>query len=418
MPWVEHTSGQNWRVRYRRIDGTVASEGGFTSAKSARARAHEIEADQHRNTFYDRSRGRVTLDTWLPRWQATLNIDEVTVENYLYLIGTHILPRFGTWPLGDIHASDIGQCSTDLHTGHEHSTVEGVVSLLGRILGDAVEDGLLPASPVHHHHNRGKRAFRIPREMLWATPEEVLRGAYQAEQLHDRGSAVLIITAAWTGCRWGELAGLQRHNTNLDDRIIIIDPKIGALKETSKRQWLGPPKTPASARTITLPAFLAVLLKHHLATHASPMVFPNNAGGFMWRHSWRTRTFNPAFDGNLDDPHPSMRVDPIRPGLTFHELRHSHKTWLIAAGIPEIAQARRLGHRLDRRVVEVYSHVADEVEARIQAALKQAWLDARRAIASHPTAPAVTPRTGRIRRQLTGPAAPRRDRQELPRVAA
>lgn len=168
----------------------------------------------------------------------------------------------------------------------------------------------------------------------------------------------------------------------------------------------------------SLPAFLAVLLKHHLATHTSPMVFPNNAGGFLWRHSWRTRTFNPAFDGNLDDPRPSVRVDPIRPGLTFHELRHSHKTWLIAAGIPEIAQARRLGHRMDRRVVEVYSHVADEVEAHIQAALKQAWFDARRAIASHPAAPAVTPRTGRIRRQLTGPAAPRRDRQELPRVAA
>lgn len=144
MSWVEHTSGQNWRVRYRRIDGTVASEGGFTSAKCARARAHEIEADQHRNTFYDRSRGRITLNTWLPRWQATLNLDEVTIENYQYLIGTHIRPRFGAWSLGDIHASDIGQWSTDLHAGHEHSTVEGVVSLLGRILGDAVETASYP----------------------------------------------------------------------------------------------------------------------------------------------------------------------------------------------------------------------------------------------------------------------------------
>lgn len=69
---------------------------------------------------------------------------------------------------------------------------------------------------------------------------------------------------------------------------------------------------------------------------------------------------------------PPVRTSPIRPGLTFHELRHSHKTWLITAGIPEIAQARRLGHRLDRRIVEVYSHVADEIEARIQAVLKQA----------------------------------------------
>jgi hypothetical protein len=37
--------------------------------------------------------------------------------------------------------------------------------------------------------------------MLWATPEEVLRGALQAAASHNRGSALLIITAAWTGCR-------------------------------------------------------------------------------------------------------------------------------------------------------------------------------------------------------------------------
>jgi hypothetical protein len=91
------------------------------------------------------------------------------------------------------------------------------------------------------------------------------------------------------------------------------------------------------------------VVEHHLDTHDSPFLFPNETGGFFWRHSWRTRTFNPAFDGNLDLTAPAVRTYPVRPGLTFHELRHSHKTWLIAAGIPEVAQARRLGHRMDKR---------------------------------------------------------------------
>jgi hypothetical protein len=43
-------------------------------------------------------------------------------------------------------------------------------------------------------------------------------------------------------------------------------------------------------------------------------------------------------------------------------LRHSHKTWLITDNIPEIAQAKRLGHHLTNRLVEVYSHVAPEIE--------------------------------------------------------
>ncbi|HZC52415.1 MAG TPA: hypothetical protein VE441_07955, partial [Mycobacterium sp.] len=65
--------------------------------------------------------------------------------------------------------------------------------------------------------------------------------------------------------------------------------------------------------------------------------------------------------------------EPVLPGLTFHGLRHSHKTWLIADRVPEIAQARRLGHHLDNRVVETYSHVAPEVEQRLLAELERRW---------------------------------------------
>jgi integrase len=360
MSWVEQTSGNHWRVRYRREDGSIASECGFTSQKTAQSRAQEIDVDRRRDTFYDRTRGHITLNTWLPRWWTTLDLDEVTLDNYHYLVDRHIGPRFGTDPLHDILASDVNQWSTDLHAaGYEHSTVEGIIGLLSRILADAVDDGLLPANPVHRHHRRGKRAFRIPHEMLWATPEEVLRGAQQAEQLRDRASAVLIVTTAWTGCRWGEMAALQRRNTHLDDRVIIIDPKIGALKETSHRQWLGPPKTPASARTITLPAFLAILLKHHLDTHDSPFVFHNETGGYLWRHSWRSRTFNPAFDGNLD------RTDPPGPGLPdqawvdfprtttqpqnlAHRRRHPRSRASPTPGAPH-GQTRRRGLQPRRR---------------------------------------------------------------------
>jgi hypothetical protein len=45
MAWTERTSGEHWRVRYRRGDGTVVSEGGFTTLKAARNRAREIEVD-------------------------------------------------------------------------------------------------------------------------------------------------------------------------------------------------------------------------------------------------------------------------------------------------------------------------------------------------------------------------------------
>lgn len=101
-----------------------------------------------------------------------------------------------------VRARDIQQWAADLHAfGYQHTTVHGLLSLLGRVLGDAADDRLIPANPVHHHRNRGRRAHHIIREMLWATPEEVLHGAHQAARLHHRGSALLIVTAAWTDCR-------------------------------------------------------------------------------------------------------------------------------------------------------------------------------------------------------------------------
>jgi integrase len=68
-----------------------------------------------------------------------------------------------------------------------------------------------------------------------------------------------------------------------------------------------------------------------------------------------------------------VRTTPVQPGLTFHGFRHSHKTWLIADDLPEIAQARRLGRHLDNRVVETYSHVAPEVEHRLLHHLELRW---------------------------------------------
>lgn len=101
MAWVERTSGEHWRVRYRRSDGSVGSEGGFTNRKAVEERAREIEVDQRRRTFYDPAQARMTLGAWLSRWWATLNVDDITLENYRYLVTTHIRARFGHQAFGE-----------------------------------------------------------------------------------------------------------------------------------------------------------------------------------------------------------------------------------------------------------------------------------------------------------------------------
>jgi integrase len=41
--------------------------------------------------------------------------------------------------------------------------------------------------------------------------------------------------------------------------------------------------------------------------------------------------------------------------MHFHDLRHTHQAWMVEGGVPEVAQAKRLGHRLPG-VRGIYSH--------------------------------------------------------------
>jgi len=200
--------------------------------------------------------------------------------------------------------------------------------VLSMMLEDAVDERLIATNPVHRRRRRGRRRERLPSpvERVWAMPEQVLRIAEQAGLLGGPSAGLLVITAAWTGCRWGELAGLQRDRLVLDscrDRgVMVVDPDTGALHESGRRLWLGPPKTPASARTITLPPFLVALLREHLASTAGGFVFTSPLGHRLRRSTFDRRVFRPAVDGNT-----RAGTRPVRPGLTFHGLRHSHKTW-------------------------------------------------------------------------------------------
>jgi len=79
-------------------------------------------------------------------------------------------------------------------------------------------------------------------------------------------------------------------------------------------------------------------------------VFTGAHGGYLRRSNFNRCIWTPAASGD-----PDRNVPPVITGMHFHDLRHTHKTWLIEDDIPEIAQAKQLGHRLPG-IRGVYSH--------------------------------------------------------------
>jgi integrase len=369
MAWIERRA-TSYRVRYRLADGTVGTDSSHQTPAAAELRRMQVDIDQATDTYLDPAAGRITVDEWVTVWQQGHDVGPARRAATASHLRNHILPRFGATPLSRITRHDIKVFAKDLHTTHANSTVVSIISLLSVLMREAVADRRIGYNPCQGVRASTRRAPERPH----ATPEQInqitARIARNTEQL-------LVITAAYTGMRWGELTGLSRANTHPGDGIIRIDPDHGALHEISGRLYLGPPKTVDSARDIHLPPFLAELLREHLGSHRHEMVFTGERGGYLRRSNFTRRTFHPAIAGD-----PNRDWTPVIAGMHFHDLRHTHKTWLIEDDIPEIAQAKRLGHRLTG-IRGVYSHVTPVMRQRITDTLETRWTS---------TQPSATPR--------------------------
>ncbi|MPZ61270.1 MAG: tyrosine-type recombinase/integrase [Propionibacteriales bacterium] len=85
------------------------------------------------------------------------------------------------------------------------------------------------------------------------------------------------------------------------------------------------------------------------------------------------RYWRPARHGiTPGDPSAKDHMPPILTGFTFHEGRHTHSTWLVESGIPEVARKARLGHKVPG-IARVYEHVTPEMEQAISDALEARW---------------------------------------------
>jgi integrase len=242
MAWTEQISTRTWRVRYRTSDGHITSISGFPNKLAAEACVARLNHDGHANRPTV-GPPKVTLGEWVATWFTALDLDPRTIDNYRSILRCHILLRWGAIPLPAITTLGINRWIIDLRAlGYANTTVASIVKLLSMILTDAADEGLIPANPVHRRRRRGRRSHNIPHEKVWATPTEVLRIADQATAPGGDAAGLLIVTAAWTGYRWGELAGLHRDNIDLDHGTLTIDPRTGTLHESGHSRWLAHPK--------------------------------------------------------------------------------------------------------------------------------------------------------------------------------
>ena len=354
MAWIEQREGRTsraYRVCYRDPDGQKRSRT-FSRRADANQFFAEIERQLSAGTYLSPQQENLTFAEFSADWLNTLghlapgsrqNVDGI-VRNHLWRAFGEVEWRAGrleptsSMTLRAIRPSDVRGLINDLQRDLAPGTVKKVHQVLSQILDDAVNDGLIPRNPA-----RGAKLPRsAPSEMRFLNVEafEDLVSAI------DHRYAALVETAAFTGMRFGELAALSPADVDLDQRRITVRASLSDVNGTLHRR---PPKN-GKVRGLAIPQRLIPSLEPLLT---GEHVFTAPAGGPLRRRLFRTRQWLPAVEACGQD------------GLRFHDLRHTHASWLIRQGVHPKALAERLGHSTVRLSLDRYGHLFPDIDQTI-----------------------------------------------------
>jgi integrase len=323
----------------------------YVSAKTkteAEITLRQAMADGDRGLVYDS--GMLTVEVYLNRWLTDSVKDTVrrsTFAQYESVVNRHIVPALGRLRLKTLTPAHVrGLYRKKLDSGLTPRTVRYIHVTLHKALKQAVMDSLVPRNVT----DAVKPPQSHKKEVRPLTPTEVkaLLSAASGDRLE-----ALYVVAIHTGLRRGELLGLRWPDVDLDSRTLSVQRSLDT------DGTFNPPKRKCSRRTVKLTGQAAEALKSHRARQNEErlrsgalwedhdLVFPNQLGKPMNADNLYHRGFKPLL----------KRAGLASQGFTFHSLRHTCATLLLARNIhPRIAQ-EMLGHATISQTMDTYSHV-------------------------------------------------------------
>lgn len=190
---------------------------------------------------------------------------------------------------------------THLSTTHAASTVRQIYFVLSMMMKFAIRDGRLSRNPCD--------AIQLPgivrKRRNYLTHVQVHRLAAECDDYGD-----LVLFLAYTGLRWGEMAGLKVERVDLGRRRVEISEAV----TTPRGQVIwSTPKTHGS-RSVPFPEFLVERIALRCRGRGpDARVFAGPAGRLIRIENFRRRQFTPALEV-------CQEADPSFPTITIHDL--------------------------------------------------------------------------------------------------
>jgi len=343
---------------------------GYGTRREAQEALTDILARIQQGAYVEPSKRTlaVFLAEWLDSIRATVRPS--TWAAYKMLTEVHIIPALGTVPLQRLTAAQLNALYADLLAGGRCDgkgglsarTVAYVHVTIRKALAEAVRWQLLTRNVA----DQATPPRRQPSGELrtWSAAE--LR-AFLGHVEGDRLYAAYVL-AATTGLRRGELLGLRWRDLDLTaGRLSVTQTLISVTYAVS----FSAPKTQAGRRSVALdPATVAALRAHRVAVLEERLALGLGApaeDGLVFTTMDSAPLHPRQFSGRFDRLVKAAGLPRIR----FHDLRHTHATLSLQAGIHPKVVSERLGHSTIAITLDTYSHaipaMQEEAAAKVAA---------------------------------------------------
>ncbi|MFQ5968118.1 MAG: tyrosine-type recombinase/integrase [Acidimicrobiia bacterium] len=334
------------------------SKSGFGTKDEAVSKLAKIQADIDSRSYVEPR--RLTVETYLTEeWLSAMGarLRPSTWDSYRSKIVTHINPRIGKVRLqavtpGTLNAMYDGllkEGRVDERGGLSPRTVRYIHTILRKAFRDAVRWNLMVRNPADYA-DPPKSAMSGSRELTVWTADELRRFLLSVED-HRLYAAWLL--AATTGLRRGELAGLRWEDVDLDNRRVSVRRSRVLVRHNVELQA---PKTARGRRQISLDPTTVAILKEHRRRQLEERM----ALGQEWRDTgylFTTEGGQPVRPDRFSKLFQRLQSEADVPRIRLHDLRHTHASLMLQAGIHPKVVSERLGHATVQLTLDTYSHV-------------------------------------------------------------
>ncbi|WP_328399466.1 site-specific integrase [Streptomyces sp. NBC_00390] len=337
---VRQLRSGRWQARYRDpATGQLrTAEQTYATKTDAEVALTHIEADISRGQWEDPDKGAVPFGEYADAWLRDRKLADRSRERNEAVIRLHIKPTFGAGTLADVTTSRVRAWRSNLlAAGVGEPTVVKAYQILRAMMSTAVDDELIRRNPCRV---KGADRYDVPERPVLTVAE-----VYAVADAIAPRYRLLVLLAAFTTLRFGELASLRRRDIDVSGRVVLVQRAQAEMQ--NGKLFDKAPKSAAGVRPVAFPDEILADVTEHLEHYAGAgrdgHVFLGPQGGRLRRSNFRDDwTRARAKAGITDDVH-------------FHDLRHTGNT-LAAAGASTRELMTRMGHSTARAAL-IYQHM-------------------------------------------------------------